>query len=86
MEAVDLGQPISVPVGPGTLGRVMNVLGEPIDEAGPVKLKSIGLFTARLLLDEVEPATTILETGSRSLTCWLPMPGVEKLGSLVVPV
>ena len=31
MTAVDLGEPISVPVGPATLGRVMNVLGEPVD-------------------------------------------------------
>jgi F-type H+-transporting ATPase subunit beta len=31
MQAVDLGHPIQVPVGPGTLGRVMNVLGEPVD-------------------------------------------------------
>src|SRR5688572_30457211 len=31
----DLGQPISVPVGDETLGRIMNVIGEPIDEAGP---------------------------------------------------
>ena len=33
----DTGQPIAVPVGEGTLGRIMNVVGEPIDEAGPVK-------------------------------------------------
>jgi len=33
----DTGQPISVPVGPGTLGRIMNVIGEPVDEAGPIK-------------------------------------------------
>ena len=32
----DTGAPISVPVGPGTLGRIMNVVGEPIDEAGPI--------------------------------------------------
>jgi F-type H+-transporting ATPase subunit beta len=32
----DTGEPISVPVGPGTLGRIINVIGEPIDEAGPV--------------------------------------------------
>ncbi len=37
MEAVDTGAPISVPVGRATLGRVFNVLGEPIDEAGEVK-------------------------------------------------
>ena len=36
MKAVDQGGPISVPVGPGTLGRVLNVIGEPVDELGPV--------------------------------------------------
>src|SRR5258707_6704224 len=34
-EVSDTGQPISVPVGDGTLGRIMNVIGEPVDEAGP---------------------------------------------------
>jgi F-type H+/Na+-transporting ATPase subunit beta len=37
MKATDTGGPISVPVGPGTLGRVMNVIGEPVDEMGPIK-------------------------------------------------
>jgi F-type H+/Na+-transporting ATPase subunit beta len=37
MKAVDLGQEISVPVGRGTLGRVLNVLGDPVDKLGPVK-------------------------------------------------
>ena len=36
MKVIDLGGPISVPVGKGTLGRVMNVVGEPVDELGPV--------------------------------------------------
>lgn len=35
----DSGAPISVPVGPATLGRIINVIGEPVDEAGPVKTK-----------------------------------------------
>src|SRR5438270_114094 len=35
-EVKDTGQPISVPVGPGTLGRIINVIGEPVDDAGPV--------------------------------------------------
>ncbi|MFL4970041.1 MAG: F0F1 ATP synthase subunit beta, partial [Xanthobacteraceae bacterium] len=35
-EVTDTGQPISVPVGDGTLGRIINVVGEPVDEAGPV--------------------------------------------------
>src|ERR1700674_3799803 len=34
-EVSDTGQPISVPVGAGTLGRIINVIGEPVDEAGP---------------------------------------------------
>ena len=35
-EVVDTGSPITVPVGPATLGRIMNVIGEPVDEAGPI--------------------------------------------------
>jgi len=37
MKAIDTGGPITVPVGPATLGRVMNVIGDPVDELGPVK-------------------------------------------------
>src|SRR6201996_6512721 len=36
-EVTDTGQAIEVPVGEGTLGRIMNVIGEPVDEAGPIK-------------------------------------------------
>src|ERR1700754_3740642 len=36
-EVTDTGQPIMVPVGDETLGRIMNVIGEPVDEAGPIK-------------------------------------------------
>src|SRR5581483_6050889 len=36
-EVTDTGEPISVPVGEETLGRIINVVGEPVDEAGPVK-------------------------------------------------
>src|SRR5581483_2855998 len=36
-EVTDTAEPIAVPVGPETLGRIMNVIGEPVDEAGPVK-------------------------------------------------
>ena len=38
-DAVDTGAPITVPVGPETLGRIMNVIGEPVDEGKPVKSK-----------------------------------------------
>src|SRR3989454_6505331 len=36
MQAISLGHPVMVPVGPATLGRVLNVIGEPVDERGPV--------------------------------------------------
>ena len=36
MQAIDTGGPITVPVGPGTLGRIINVIGDPVDERGPV--------------------------------------------------
>src|SRR6188768_2583301 len=39
-EVTDTGQPIAVPVGDETLGRIMNVIGEPVDEAGPIKTAS----------------------------------------------
>jgi F-type H+-transporting ATPase subunit beta len=39
-EVTDTGQPIEVPVGKGTLGRIMNVIGEPVDEAGPIKAEA----------------------------------------------
>ena len=40
-EVTDTGAPIRVPVGEGTLGRIINVIGEPIDEAGPVKTEGL---------------------------------------------
>jgi len=36
-DVIDTGAPISIPVGPETLGRIMNVIGDPIDERGPIK-------------------------------------------------
>ena len=38
-KVTDTGEPISMPVGPETLGRIMNVIGDPIDERGPIKTK-----------------------------------------------
>jgi F-type H+-transporting ATPase subunit beta len=39
-EVVDLGSPITIPVGAETLGRIINVIGEPIDERGPIATKN----------------------------------------------
>src|SRR5262249_3518661 len=51
-EVVDTGQPIAVPVGDGTLGRIINVVGDPVDEAGPIK------FTERRAIHQEAPAYT----------------------------
>ncbi len=50
MNAIDQGGPISVPVGRGTLGRVMNVIGEPVDNLGPVE------YTERMPIHRLAPA------------------------------
>ena len=41
MKVIDLGQPITVPVGKATLGRVMNVIGEPVDKLGPINVGDV---------------------------------------------
>jgi F-type H+-transporting ATPase subunit beta len=56
VEAVDLGMPINVPVGTPTLGRIFNVIGEPVDEQGEV------IFTETLPIHRDAPAFTELET------------------------
>ena len=64
MEVVDTGAPITVPVGPETLGRIFNVLGEPIDNKGEVKAKRYEpIHRAAPLLVEQSPVPSILETG-----------------------
>src|SRR5437588_10203051 len=64
MKAIDLGGPISVPVGHGTLGRVMNVIGEPVDNLGPISFKERHPIhrTAPLFEDQATTAE-MFETG-----------------------
>jgi F-type H+-transporting ATPase subunit beta len=64
MKATDAGEGISVPVGRGTLGRVMNVLGEPVDKLGPVKTeKRYPIHRAAPLLDDQSTTLEMFETG-----------------------
>ncbi len=64
MEVVDTGSPITIPVGPECLGRIFNVLGEPIDNKGPVKTKlSAPIHKSAPKLTEQESSPQILETG-----------------------
>jgi F-type H+-transporting ATPase subunit beta len=63
-EAVDTGAPISVPVGPATLGRVFDVLGRPIDGKGPVKAEQhYAIHRTAPTFDDQTTTTEIFETG-----------------------
>ncbi len=75
------GAPISVPVGEGTLGRVMNVLGEPVDEAGPVAADHVMPIhrDAPAYADQA-PAIEILETGIKVIDLIMPIAKGGKVG------
>ncbi len=64
MEALDTGAPISVPVGPETLGRLISVIGEPIDELGPIKTKiKYPIHRPAPALEDLTTSDEPLETG-----------------------
>ena len=64
MKAEDLGEPIMVPVGPQVLGRVLNVLGEPVDERGPVVTeRKFPIHRQAPSLEEQSTESEMLETG-----------------------
>ncbi len=63
-EAEDTGEPISVPVGPEVLGRLMNVVGEPIDERGPIDTKKrYPIHRPAPAYEDLSTETEMLETG-----------------------
>ena len=80
-KATDTGAPISVPVGDGCLGRVFNLLGQPIDEAGPVEAQeSWPIHRPAPAYDEQESATEILETGIKVIDLICPYAKGGKIG------
>jgi F-type H+/Na+-transporting ATPase subunit beta len=81
MEVKDTGKPIMVPVGEGTLGRIMNVIGEPVDEAGEVKgemLRAIHQL-APAFVDQ-KPVPEILVTGIKVVDLLCPYSKGGKIG------
>jgi len=80
-EVTDTGDPITVPVGPGTLGRILNVIGEPIDERGPIEAK-MRLPIHRPAPDYVDQATEseILVTGIKVVDLLAPYARGGKIG------
>ncbi len=79
--AVDTGAPITMPVGPATLGRVFNLLGEPIDEKGPVKAKTyLPIHRPPPPFEEQVPASEVFETGLKAIDLLVPYPKGGKVG------
>src|SRR5438093_9622514 len=63
-KVVDSGGPISVPVGKGTLGRILNIVGEPVDKLGPVKAeKTYPIHRPAPSLEDQATSVRMLETG-----------------------
>ena len=81
MKAIDQGQPITVPVGEKTLGRIFNVIGEPIDEIGPVEATERWPIhrPAPELVDQ-DPSTEMLETGIKVVDLLAPYSKGGKIG------
>ena len=80
-EVADSGAPITVPVGPGTLGRIINVVGEPVDERGPVKTdKSLPIHRAAPLFEEQSTEAAILVTGIKVIDLLAPYAKGGKIG------
>ena len=64
MDVVDSGKPLSVPVGHGTLGRIFNVLGEPVDNLGPVNTKEqLPIHRSAPAFVDLDTKLSIFETG-----------------------
>ncbi|MCB5363725.1 F0F1 ATP synthase subunit beta [Pusillimonas sp. CC-YST705] len=81
MAVSNTGAPISVPVGPGTLGRIMDVLGRPIDERGPIQGEETrAIHQDAPKFDELSPSVELLETGIKVIDLVCPFAKGGKVG------
>ena len=81
MDVVDTGGPVSVPVGTETLGRVFNLLGDPIDGRGPVAAKEHWpIHRAAPSFDTLSPKTEVFETGIKVIDLLTPFVRGGKIG------
>jgi F-type H+-transporting ATPase subunit beta len=80
-EAIDLGIPITVPVGTPTLGRIFNVIGEPVDELGPVDSNEVlPIHREAPAFTELETKPSIFETGIKVVDLLAPYRRGGKIG------
>jgi F-type H+-transporting ATPase subunit beta len=81
MDVLDTGAPITVPVGRETLGRIFNVLGQPVDEGGEVKAAhKLPIHRPAPKLEDQETTTEILETGIKVVDLLAPYARGGKIG------
>lgn len=79
--AVDTGAPVKMPVGDATLGRMFNVVGEPIDEKGPVNAQEyMPIHREAPAFTDIAPSTEILETGIKVVDLLAPYSKGGKIG------
>ena len=79
--AVDTGAPVKMPVGDATLGRMFNVIGEPIDEKGPVNAQEyMPIHREAPAFTDIAPSTEILETGIKVVDLLAPYSKGGKIG------
>ncbi len=80
-EVIDTGEPITIPVGKSTLGRIMNVVGEPIDERGPIKSKTFSsIYRQPPTFEEQSTERSILITGIKVVDLLAPYAKGGKIG------
>ena len=81
VEAIDLGAPISVPVGTPTLGRIFNVIGEPVDEQGEVNAnETLPIHREAPIFTDLETKPSIFETGIKVVDLLAPYRRGGKIG------
>jgi F-type H+-transporting ATPase subunit beta len=81
MMVTNSGGPIMVPVGPATLGRIMDVLGRPIDEVGPVNAqKTMSIHRKAPSFEDLSPSQDLLETGIKVIDLVCPFAKGGKVG------
>jgi F-type H+-transporting ATPase subunit beta len=81
MKVNDTGKPISMPVGKEVLGRIMNVIGEPVDELGPINTKdTLPIHRSAPMLEELDPSKVLFETGIKVIDLLAPYTKGGKTG------
>ena len=81
MAATDTGGPITIPVGAPALGRIMNVVGRPVDGMGPiVSEKTMAIHRPAPLFTEQDTEVNVLETGIKVIDLLVPFPRGGKMG------